>query len=160
MKRYSLQKLFQQTFEDHEGRPGKVGGSLPRSGGSGGARSSAAEEVARRRREHARSSAPQETPKKLSNTLGKSIGEKFSSSSGQTGVLKAYARLNKMETIKTDLWAKGFETYADDLKDNSVTSFKKGSLRVHVTPVETMEGDRLMITITQVSDRLPHVPYD
>lgn len=26
----SLRKLFKQTFEDHKGRPGKVGGSLPR----------------------------------------------------------------------------------------------------------------------------------
>jgi hypothetical protein len=31
---YSLSKLFQQKFEGHKGRPGKRGGSLPKSGGS------------------------------------------------------------------------------------------------------------------------------
>ena len=30
----SLRKLFQQKFEDHKGRPGKRGGSLPKGGGS------------------------------------------------------------------------------------------------------------------------------
>lgn len=32
----SLRKLFQQTFEGHKGRPGLVGGSMPRSGGGSG----------------------------------------------------------------------------------------------------------------------------
>lgn len=36
MKRYSLRKLFRQSFEGHEGRPGKRGGSLPRSDSSSG----------------------------------------------------------------------------------------------------------------------------
>lgn len=32
----SLRKLFKQEFQGHKGRPGKVGGSLPRSGGARG----------------------------------------------------------------------------------------------------------------------------
>jgi len=34
--RYSLRKLFSNTFEGHRGIPGKQGGSLPRSGGARG----------------------------------------------------------------------------------------------------------------------------
>lgn len=34
-KMFSLQALFRNTFEGHEGRPGKVGGSLPQGAGSG-----------------------------------------------------------------------------------------------------------------------------
>jgi hypothetical protein len=33
--KYSLRQLFSNAFEDHRGRPGKVGGSLPKSGGTG-----------------------------------------------------------------------------------------------------------------------------
>jgi hypothetical protein len=35
MTKYSLKKLFKNTFEGHKGRPGKRGGSLPRSAGGG-----------------------------------------------------------------------------------------------------------------------------
>jgi hypothetical protein len=33
MVKISLKKLFQNTFEGHQGRPGKVGGSLPKASG-------------------------------------------------------------------------------------------------------------------------------
>jgi hypothetical protein len=144
IRRISLKRLFQQGgsgsgHHGHEGRVGEQGGSLPDSGGG----------AVQRGRDKGSSPKTAAAPKKTANTLAKKLKTRFSASSGQKGVLKAYVPKSKMNSIKTSLQADGFEAYSDEFKDDSVTSFKKDSLRIHVTPVETTEGDRLMITISE-----------
>ena len=162
----SLRKLFQQGgpgsgHHDHRGRPGEQGGSLPEGGGSGGAFESDKDYekyAAKRRAGVSVKDALKgkfgsfDTPKKTANAISKITGERIGTGFGQRGVLSGRFSKGDAGSIGTALMDGGFEKYSDPYKQDWVTSYKKGSLRVHLDT----KGNR--ITISETSR--PSIPYD
>lgn len=105
------------------------------------------------------------TPKKVANSLSKSFGIKMSSGArfgGSSEQFKGYTSLNKQPTIEKALTGAGFQQFKHPNRQDFVTSFTNGSIGVDLSKAETMDGDRLMVTVYPYSPKydIPFIPYD
>lgn len=135
-------KLFKHDFKGHKGRPGQVGGSLPDN----------TPNVSEGKK------SKYETQKKTANELGKTVGGKGFRRPFDAQYLASYAPKSKMKAIQSKLSEMGFEKYTDDMKQDWVTSFASGKVRVHIS--NDPDASNLFITVSEAREELPHIPYD